>query len=63
MDGVHEAVAATPLGVSLLLLCPCCCGVVSDVMMEQGGFVVQEYAQAVVYASDSLKMVHFVLGL
>ena len=63
MDGVDEAVAATPSGVSLLLLCPCCCGVVSDVMVEQGGFVVQEYAQAVVYASDSWKMEYLVLGL
>uniref|UniRef100_M8AXT2 glucan endo-1,3-beta-D-glucosidase n=1 Tax=Aegilops tauschii TaxID=37682 RepID=M8AXT2_AEGTA len=63
MDGVDEAAAATSSGVSLLLLCPRCCGVVSDVMVEQGGFVVQEYAQAVVYASDSWKMEYLVLGL
>ena len=63
MDGVDETAAATPSGVSLLLLCPRCCGVVSDVMVEQGGFVVQEYAQAVVYASDSWKMEYLVLGL
>jgi hypothetical protein len=61
MDGVGEAAAATPLGVSLLLLCPRCCDVVSNVMVEQGGFVVQEYAQTVVYASDSWKMEHLVL--
>ena len=63
MDGVGEAAATTPSGVSLLLLCPRCCGVVSDVMVEQGGFVVQEYAQAVVCASDSWKMEFLVLGL
>ena len=57
------AAAATPSGVSLLMLCPRCCGVVSDVMVEQGGFVIQEYAQAVVYASDSWKMEYLVLGL
>ncbi|EMS63274.1 CAX-interacting protein 4 [Triticum urartu] len=50
MDGVGEAATTTPSGVSLLLLYPRCYGVVSDVMVEQGGFVVQEYAQAVVYA-------------
>ena len=63
MDGVGEAAAATPSGVSLLLLCPRCCGIVSDVMVEQGGFIVQKYAQTVVCASDSWKMVHPVLGL
>ena len=63
MDGVDEAAAATPSGVSLLLLCPRCCGVVSDVMVKQGGFVVQKYAQAVVYASDSWKMEYLLLGL
>ena len=63
LDGVGEAVAVTPSGVSLLLLCPRCCGVVSDVTMEQGGLVVQEYAQTVVYAGDSWKMVHLVMGL
>ena len=63
MDGVGEAAAATPSGVSLLLLCPRCCGVISDVMVEKGGFVVQEYAQTLVYASDSWKIVHLVLDL
>lgn len=63
MDGVGEAAAVTSSGVSLLLLCPRCCGVVSDVMVEQGGFVVHEYTRTVVYASDSWKMVHLVLGL
>ena len=63
MDGVGEAAAATPSGVSLLLLCPRCCGVVSDVMVEQGSFVIQEYVQTVVCASDSWKMVHPMLGL
>ncbi|KAI5001455.1 hypothetical protein ZWY2020_026105 [Hordeum vulgare] len=63
MDGVDEAAAVTPSGVSLFLLCPRCCEVVSDVMVEQGGFVVQEYARTVVYASDRWKMVHLVLGL
>ena len=48
MDGIGEAVAVTPSGVSLLLHCPPCCGVVSDAMVEQGGFVVQEYAHMVV---------------
>ena len=32
-------------------------------MVEQGGFVVQEYAQTLVYVSDSWNMVHLVLGL
>ena len=54
MDGVGEAVA--PSGVSLLLLCPRCCGIVFDVMVERGGLVVQEYAQMVVYAGDSWKI-------
>ena len=63
MDGVGEAAATTPSGVSLPLLCPRCCGVVSDVMVEQGGFVIQECVQTVVCASDSWKMVHPVLGL
>ena len=62
MDGVGKA-AATSSGVSLLLLCRGCCGVVSDVMVEQGGFVIQEYAQTGVCASDSWKMVHPVLGV
>ena len=63
MDGVGEAAATTPSGVSLLLLCPCCCGVVSDVMVEQGGFIVHEYAQAAVCASDSWKMELLVMGM
>ena len=41
----------------------CCCGIVSDAMVEQGGFVVQEYAQTVVCTYDSWKMVYLVLGL
>ena len=53
MDGVSEAAVVAPSGVSLLLLYPHCYGVISDVMVEQGGFVVPEYAQTVVYASDS----------
>ena len=63
MDGVGEAAAATPSGVSLLLLCPRCCGVLSDVMVEQGGCVVHEYMQMVVCACDSWKIVYPVLGL
>ena len=63
MDGVGEAAATTPSGVSLPLLCPRCYGVVYDIIVEQGDFVVQEYAQTVVYASDSWKMVHPMLGL
>ena len=63
MDGVGEAAATTPSGVSLLLLCPRCYGVISDVMVEQGGFIVREYAQTVAYAVDSWKMVHLVLSL
>ena len=53
MYGVREAVAVTPSGVSLLLPCPVCCGVVSNITVEQAGFVIREYAQAVVYAGDS----------
>ena len=63
MDGVGEAAAVTPSGGSFLLLCPRCCGVVSDIMVKQGGFVVREYAQTAVCAVDSWKMVHHVLGL
>ena len=62
MDGVGEA-AATPSVVSLLLLCPRCCGVLSDVMVEQEGCVVQEYVQTNVCTDDSWKMVYPVLGL
>ena len=39
------------------------CEVVSDVMVEQGGCVVHEYAQMVVCVGDSWKMVCHVLGL
>ena len=62
MDGVGEAAAATPSGVSLLLLCPRCCGVVSAAMVEQRGFV-QEYVQTVVCTDDSWKMMHLVVRL
>ena len=55
--------AATPSGVSLLLLCPRCYDVGSDVMVEQGGWVVQEYVQTIVCAGDSWKMVYPMLGL
>ena len=63
MDGVGQAVVVTPSGVSLILLCPRYCGVVSDTMVEQGSCVVQEYPQTVVCAGDSWKMVYLVLGL
>ena len=62
MVGVDEATAATPSDVSLLL-CPHCYDVVSDVMVEQGGCIIREYAQTVVCADDSWKMVYHVLGL
>ena len=65
MDGVGEAAATTPLEGFFLLLCPCCCDVVSGVMVEQRGFV-QEYVQTVVCTvvctADSWKMVHLVVG-
>jgi hypothetical protein len=35
-DGVGET--ATPLDVFVQLICTCCCGAVSDVMVEHGGF-------------------------
>jgi hypothetical protein len=63
LDGVVEAEAAIPLGVYILLLCPCCYGVGSDVMVEHGGGVVQEYAQTVVCTCDRWKMVYPVLDL
>ena len=63
MDGVGEAAAATPSGVSLLLLCPRCYDVVSDVMAEKGGWIVQEYAQMIVDVGDSWKMVYPMLDL
>ena len=62
MDGVSEAAAATPSGVSILLLCPCCCGIAYDVTVQQEGFVVREYAHAVVHTIDSWKKVHPVMG-
>jgi hypothetical protein len=52
LDGVVEVEATIPSGVSFLLLCPRCYSVGSNVMVEQGGCVVQEYAQAVVCAGD-----------
>jgi hypothetical protein len=44
LDGVIEVEAAIPSCVSILLLCPRYYDVDSDVMVEQGGCVVQEYA-------------------
>ena len=61
LDGVIEAVAEIPSGVSLLLLCPRYYGVGSDVMVEQGGCVFQEYARTVVCAGD--RWMYPVLGL
>jgi hypothetical protein len=63
LDGVIEAEAAIPSGVSLLLLCPRYYGVVSDVMVEQVGCVFREYVQTVVCAGDRWKMAYPVLGL
>jgi hypothetical protein len=63
LDGVVEAEAAIPSGVSFLLLCPRYYGVGSDVMVEQGGCVVQEYTQMFVCISDRWKMVYPMLGL
>ena len=40
------------LTVADLSLCPRCCGVVSDAMVEQRGFV-QEYVQTIVCNDDS----------
>jgi hypothetical protein len=37
MDGVGEV--ATPSDFFILLLCPCCCSVVSVAMVEREGFV------------------------
>jgi hypothetical protein len=48
VDGVVEAEAVIPSGVFILLLCPRYYGVGSDVMVEQGGCVVQEYVQTFV---------------
>jgi hypothetical protein len=63
LDGIVVAEAAIPSGVYVLLLCPCCYGVGSDVMVEHGGCLVQEYGQTVVCAGDRWKMVYHVLGL
>jgi hypothetical protein len=61
LDGIVEAEAAIPSGVSIFLLCYCYYGVGSDVMVEQGGCVVQEYADGCVY--DKWNMVYPMLGL
>ena len=53
LDGVGEAAAAIPSGVFLLLLCPRCCGVFSNVIVKQGGFIVREHAQTAACAVDS----------
>jgi hypothetical protein len=63
LDGVVEAEAAIPSGVSFLLLYPCYYCVGSDDMVEQGGCVVQEYTQTVVCVCDRWKMVYPMLGL
>jgi hypothetical protein len=63
LDGVIEAKAAIPSGVSFLLLCIRYYGVGSDVMVEQGECVVQEYAQMFVCVCDRWKMVYPVMGL
>jgi hypothetical protein len=55
LDGVVEAEAASPSGVSFLLHCPRCYGVGSGVMVEQEG--------CVVCAGDRWKMVYPMLGL
>ena len=60
LDAVIEAVVAIPSGVSLLLFCPRYYGVGSDVMVEQGGSVFQEYARTVL-AVD--RWMFHVLGL
>jgi hypothetical protein len=36
VDGVGEATTTNPLDAFVFLLCPCCCGVVSGTMVEQG---------------------------
>jgi hypothetical protein len=58
LDGVVEAEAAIPSGVSILLLCPRYYDVGSDVMVKQGGCVVQKYC-----VCDRWKMVYPILGL
>jgi hypothetical protein len=62
LDGVVEAEAAIPSCVSNLLLCPRYYGVGSDVMVEQGGCIVQKYAQTFVCIYDRWKMVYPMLG-
>jgi hypothetical protein len=63
LDGVVEAEAAIPSGVSILLLCPRYYDVGSDVMVEQEGCVIQEYAQTFVCVCDRWKMVYHMLDL
>jgi hypothetical protein len=63
LDGIVEAEAVIPSGVFILLLCPRYYGVGSDVMVEQGGCVVQECAQMFVCVCDRRKMVYPMLGL
>jgi hypothetical protein len=63
LDGVVEAEAAIPSGVFILLLCPRYSDVGSDVIVEQGGCVIQEYAQTVVCVYGRWKMVYPRLGL
>jgi hypothetical protein len=48
LDGVVEAEATIPSGVSILLLCLCYYGVGFDVIVKQRGCVVQKYARTVV---------------
>jgi hypothetical protein len=63
LDGVVEAEAAIPSGMSIVLLCPCYYDVSSDVMVEQGECIVQEYVQMVFCVCDRWKMVYPMLGL
>jgi hypothetical protein len=63
LDGVVEAEAMIPSGVFILLLCPRYYGIGSDVMVEQGGCVVQEYVQMFVCVCNRRKMVYPMLGL
>jgi hypothetical protein len=63
LDAVVEAETTIPSGVSFLLLYPHYYGVVSDIMVEQGGCVVQEYVQTFVCVCDRWKMVYPMLGL
>jgi hypothetical protein len=63
LDAVVEAEAAIPSGVSIVLLYPRYYGVGSDVMVKQGGCVVQEYAQTFVCVCDRWNIVYPMLGL